>query len=109
MYLILVYTGWDEHVYKDLLELAGSSAAGSKLVTFADAILTVSKLLAYRWIKQWQTSIFQVANPLFGNIRTKEQFKNDLRQPSLSQKLLVLMKKACISMFILAVLEFYSK
>ena len=35
------------HVYKGLLELAGSSGAGrviSKLVTFADAVLTVSRL-----------------------------------------------------------------
>ena len=45
------------HVYKDLLELAGSSGAGrviSKLVTFADgAVLTV--FFAYCRMKQKHT------------------------------------------------------
>ena len=40
--------------YKDLLELAVSSGAGrvlSKLVSFADTVLTVSSIFAYRWMK----------------------------------------------------------
>ena len=40
---------------KDLFELDGSSGAGrviSKLVTLADAVLTVSCSFAYRWMKQ---------------------------------------------------------
>ena len=52
-----LFTDWDVHVYKDLLELVGSSGAGtvvSKLVTFADAF---SSFFAYGWMKQWQTSI----------------------------------------------------
>ena len=39
-----LYTDWDVHVYKDLLELVGSSGVRgviSKLVTFAYAVLTV--------------------------------------------------------------------
>ena len=46
--------------YKDLLELAVSSGAGrviSKLVSFADTVLTVSSFFAYRWMKQQQTHI----------------------------------------------------
>ena len=38
-----------------MLELAGSSGAGIviiNLVTFADAVLTVSSIFAYCWMKQ---------------------------------------------------------
>ena len=41
-------------VNKDVLELAGPPRAGrviSKLVMFADAVLTVSYFFAYRWMK----------------------------------------------------------
>ena len=65
-----MYTVWDVHVYKDLLELAGSSGAGrviSKLVTFAEAVLIVSSFFTYRWMKQLANAYFLALFIVLGN------------------------------------------
>ena len=84
-YLFNPCTQIDVHIYKDLLELVGSSGAGraiSKLVTFVEAVLTVSFrgqfqiFCAYQWMKQSpgkQVSLsrfsFQATSPLIRNVR----------------------------------------
>ena len=44
-----------------LLELVVSSRAGRTLVTFTDAVLTVSSFFACRWMKQWRANTYFLA------------------------------------------------